>query len=124
MFLSHRAAYRRQVARVREQLEKQGLICFVAHQDVTFPAEIWQNEILNALNTMDVFVGFVTDDFHGGGWPDQEVGYAYQRGVPRVFVKLEGADPIGLVAREQALTTSWERAGPEIIAHLKKARVL
>ncbi len=123
VFLSHRAAYRRQVARVREHLENHGLQCFVAHEDIN-PSEIWQNEILNALNTMHVFVGFVTDDFHGGGWPDQEVGYAYQRGVPRVFVKLEGADPIGLVAREQALTTSWERAGPEIIAHLKKARVL
>ena len=123
VFLSHRAAYRRHVAQVREQLEKQGLSCFVAHEDVT-PSRIWQNEILNALNTMDVFIGFVTDDFHGGGWPDQEVGYAYQRGVPRVFVKLEGADPVGMVAREQALMTNWERAGQEIIAHLKQARIL
>lgn len=123
VFLSHRAAYRREVAQVREQLEKQGLVCFVAHQDVN-PSRIWQNEILNALNTMDVFIGFVTEDFHGGGWPDQEVGYAYQRGVPRVFVKLEGADPEGMVAREQALMTSWERAGQEIIAHLKQTDIL
>lgn len=123
VFLSHRAAYRRQVAQVREQLEQHGLACFVAHEDVT-PSRIWQNEILNALNTMDVFVGFVTDDFHGGGWPDQEVGYAYQRGVPRVFVKLGGVDPVGLVAREQALMTSWERAGQEIIAHLNQEGIL
>ena len=123
VFLSHRASYRRQVAQVREQLEGQGLRCFLAHEDV-IPSTIWQNEILNALNTMDVFIGFVTDDFHGGGWPDQEVGYAYQRGVPRVFIKLEGADPIGMVAREQALTTSWEHTGQEIIAHLKQATVL
>ena len=123
VFLSHRASCRRQVAQVREQLEAQGLRCFVAHEDVT-PSTIWQNEILNALNTMDVFIGFVTEDFHGGGWPDQEVGYAYQRGVPRVFVKLEGADPVGMVAREQALATSWERAGKEIIAHLKQEGIL
>ena len=123
VFLSHRAAYRRQVAQVREHLENQGLRCFVAHEDVT-PSTIWQNEILNALNTMDVFVGFVTDDFHSGGWPDQEVGYAYQRGVPRVFVKLGSADPVGMVAREQALTTGWERAGHEIIAHLKRSSLL
>ena len=123
VFLSHRASYRRQVAQVREQLEGQGLTCFLAHEDV-IPTTIWQNEILNALNTMDVFIGFVTGDFHGGGWPDQEVGYAYQRGVPRVFVKLEGTDPVGMVAREQALTTSWECAGQEIIAHLKQASVL
>ena len=104
VFLSHRAGYRREVSAVKEQLEDQGLRCFLAHEDVA-PTTIWQNEILNALATMDIFVGFVTDDFHGGGWPDQEVGYAYQRGVPRVFVKLEDADPIGMVGREQAL--SW-----------------
>lgn len=123
VFLSHRAVYGRQVAHVREQLESQDLRCFVAHEDVT-PSTIWQNEILNALNTMDVFVGFITDDFHSGGWPDQEVGYAFQRGVPRVFVKVEGADPIGLVAREQALRASWENAGQEIIDHLRRDRIL
>lgn len=123
VFLSHRAAYRRQVTQVREHLESQGLRCFVAHEDVN-PSTIWQNEILNALNTMDVFVGFVTKDFHGGGWPDQEVGYACQRGVPRVLVKVEGTDPIGMVAREQALTTGWESAGQEIIAHLKREGII
>ena len=122
-FLSHRASCRRQVAQVREHLESQGLRCFVAHEDVN-PSKIWQDEILKALNTMDVFVGFVTDDFHGGGWPDQEVGYACQRGVPRVLVKVEGADPIGMVAREQAMMTGWEGAGQEIIAHLKREGVL
>ena len=123
VFLSHRAAFRRQVAQVREHLESQGLSCFVAHQDVT-PSTIWQNEILKALSTMEVFIGFVTDDFHGGGWPHQEVGYAYQRGVPRVFVKLGSAYPVGMVAREQAMATSWERAGEKIIAHLKHAAIL
>ena len=123
VFLSHRAGYRLQVAQVREQLEDYGLRCFLAHQDVV-PSSIWQDEILNALNTMDVFIGFVTDDFHGGGWPDQEVGYAYHRKVPRVFVKLERADPIGMVAREQALTTDWKRAGQKIIAHMKRADIL
>ena len=123
VFLSHRAGYRRQVSVVREQLEEQGLRCFVAHEDIA-PSTIWQNEILNALDTMDIFVGFVTDDFHGGGWPDQEVGYAYQRGVPRVFVKLGGSDPIGIVGREQALRTDWDRVGQDIIEHLKQAGVL
>ena len=123
VFLSHRAGYRHQVAQVRDQLEDQGLSCFLAPEDI-IPRTIWRDEILNALNTMDVFIGFVTDDFHIGGWPDQEVGYAYQLGVPRVFVKLEGADPVGMVAREQALTTSWEHTGQEIIAHLKQTGIL
>ena len=76
------------------------------------------------MDTMDIFIGFVTDDFHGGGWPDQEVGYAFQRGVPRVFVKLWGTDPMGMVGREQALRADWDSAGNDIIAHLKQAGVL
>ncbi len=65
VFLSHRAAYRRQVAQIREQLESQGLHCFVAHEDI-IPSMIWQNEILNALNTMDVFIGFVIETHEVG----------------------------------------------------------
>ena len=57
VFLSHRAAYRRQVSLVREQLEDQGLRCFVAHEDIA-PSTIWQNEILNALDTMGHFHWF------------------------------------------------------------------
>ena len=120
VFLSHRAGYRRQVSMVREQLEDQGLRCFLAHENIA-PSTIWQNEILNALDTMDIFIGFVTSDFHGGGWPDQEIGYAYQRGVPRVFVKLEGIDPMGMVGREQALRTDWNQASHDIMTHLKQA---
>ena len=123
VFLSHRAAYRCQVSLVRERLEDQGLRCFVAHEDIA-SSTIWQNEILNALDTMDIFIGFVTDDFHAGGWPDQEIGYAYQRGVPGVFVKLGSGDPTGMVGREQALRTDWESAGQDVILHLKQAGAL
>ncbi len=118
IFLSHRAKYKGQVASVRETLEGRGFSCFLAHEDVT-PTTIWQNEILNALDTMDIFIGFVTHDFHRGGWPDQEIGYAYHRSVHRVFVKLEGADPVGMVGREQALASNWDRAGSDIVEYLK-----
>lgn len=119
-FLSHRSSAKGKVAQVREYLESEAdMACFVAHEDI-IPSEIWQNEILNALKTMHVLIAFVTDDFHGGGWPDQEVGYAYCRDVPRVSVKLGAASPVGMLAREQALTTSWERAGPDIISHLEQ----
>ena len=124
VFLSHRASYRREVSEVKEALESRGLSCFVAHEDIR-PSLTWQDEILKALNTMDVFVGFVTDDFHqGGGWPDQEVGYAHKREVHRVFVKLGKVDPAGMVATEQALSTDWEHAADSILDHLKSAGVL
>ncbi len=124
VFLSHRASYRREVSEVRHALEGRGLSCFVAHEDI-MPSLSWQSEILNALNTMNVFVGFVTDDFHqGGGWPDQEIGYAHKREVPRVFVKLGKADPAGMVATEQALSTDWAHAADRILGHLKSIGAL
>lgn len=123
VFLSHRATHRQQVSEVKSTLESQGLSCFLAHEDVT-PSLIWQNEIINALNTMDVFVGFVTDDFHCGGWTDQEIGYAHKRGVHRVFVKLGSADPAGMVATEQALSTNWTHAADRILEHLSSAGVI
>ena len=124
VFLSHRASYRREVSAVKEALESRGLSCFLAHEDI-MPSLTWQAEILNALNTMDVLVGFVTDDFHsGGGWPDQEVGYAHKREVHRVFVRLGKADPAGMVATEQALSTDWAHAADRILDHLKSVSVL
>ena len=124
VFLSHRASYRREVSEVKEALGSRGLNCFVAHEDIR-PSLTWQDEILKALNTMDVFVGFVTDDFHqGGGWPDQEIGYAHKREVPRVFVKLGKADPAGMVATEQALSTDWAHAADRILDHLESVGVL
>ena len=118
VFLSYCAEHSRQVSQVKTKLEQHGLRCFLAHQDIT-PSTIWQNEIVNALNTMHIFIGFVTDDFHGGGWTDQEIGYAHQRGVFRVFVKLGDADPQGIVASEQALRTGWDNAADAIVAHLQ-----
>ena len=123
VFLSHRATHRQQVSEVKVALESRGLSCFLAHEDVT-PSLSWQNEIINALNTMDVFVGFVTNDFHCGGWTDQEIGYAYKRGVHKVFVKLGSVDPAGMVAREQALSTDWQNAADRILDHLTSAGVL
>ena len=124
VFLSHRASYRREVSIVKQALESRGLSCFLAHEDI-MPSLGWQSEILNALNTMDVFVGFMTDDFHqGGGWPDQEIGYAHKRGVHRVFVKLGKADPAGMVAAEQALSTDWAHAADRILGHLTSSGVL
>ena len=123
VFLSHRATHRGQVSNVKEALESQGFSCFLAHEDV-MPSLSWQAEILNALNTMDVFVAFVTDDFHqNGGWPDQEIGYAHKRDVPRVFVKLGRADPAGMVAAEQALTADWADAAERILDHLTSVGV-
>ena len=120
VFLSHSAQHSDKVTHVKTRLEQQSIRCFLAHEDIP-PSTIWQDEIINALNTMNIFVGFVTDDFHSGSWTNQEIGYAVHRDVFRVLVKLGEEDPQGMVAREQALNTDWDDAANAIVAHIRKA---
>ena len=123
IFLSHRARDRGKVSKIKEQLEKEDISCFVAHDDIK-PGSTWQNEIIKALMTMDVFIGCVTDEFHLGSWTDQEIGYAYKRGVPRIFIKLGKTDPMGFISMEQALETTWEEAPQKIIKHLHDEEII
>ena len=122
-FLSHRAEYKREVAQVKQQLENRGVRCFVAHEDIV-PTLEWQAEITHALNSMELFIGFMTSDFHEGAWTDQEVGCAYQRGVPRILVKLGDRDPAGMVAKEQALVADWGNAAARILGQLTQTNAL
>lgn len=103
VFLSHRTEDKSHAAKVADELTKLGHRTFVAHQDIS-PTREWRDEIVHALNSMTHFVALITNDFHGGGWTDQEIGYAFGRKeVKRVFVKLSKADPKGLAGFEQAI---------------------
>ena len=75
------------------------------------------------LDTMHIFVGIITDDFHTGSWTDQEIGYAYKRKTPRIFIKIGTSDPQGFVSPEQALNANWNNIHTKIIEHLEKDKV-
>jgi hypothetical protein len=68
---------------------------------------------------MDAFVALMTDNFHESDWTDQEVGFAFARGVPMIAVKF-GRDPYGFIGKFQALTCSWTTAAKEIAGVLIK----
>ena len=102
VFISHRDTYKVQANQLAKTLGPYGISSFVAH-DTIEPMDIWQDEILKGLETMELLLAFVTDDFHKSIWANQEVGFALGRGVPVLSVKLEGADPRGFIGREQAL---------------------
>ena len=118
IFLSHKAKLKCKVSQIKEQLEIEEISCFVAHDDIP-PGSTWPNEIIKALSTMDVFIGLVSDEFHEGSWTDQEIGYAYKKDVPRIFVKLGRENPKGFVSTEQALKTTWDEAPQKILNHLR-----
>lgn len=117
LFISHKAAHRGKVGKLAETLNTHGISTFVAHHDVE-PASEWRSEILNALNTMTHFVAFLTDGFHESPWTNQEVGYSFGLGKPRLFVKLSKVDPGGLANAEQALEADWDNVAEKIANRL------
>jgi hypothetical protein len=118
LFLSHKTEVKQQAAKLKEDLKLFGVSCFVAHEDI-HPTQEWQNEIENALSSMDVLVALMTENFHDSLWTDQEVGFAFGRGVPIISVRL-GKDPYGFIGKFQALTCTWEKAAIKILKILIK----
>ncbi len=118
VFISHKTEVKKETSGLKEKLKLYGISCFVAHEDI-HPTKEWQNEIENALHTMDTFVALLTDGFHDSLWTDQEVGFAFGRGVPIISVKL-GKDPYGFIGKFQALSCTWETAPAEIAKILIK----
>ncbi len=118
VFLSHKSEVKKETAELKERLLLFGISCFVAHEDI-HPTKAWQDEIENALATMDGFVALMTPDFHNSDWTDQEVGFAFARGVPIISVRL-GKDPYGFIGKFQGLSSTWLMAAEDIIRILIK----
>lgn len=118
LFLSHKAKVKKKAAELKNRLERFGVSCFVAHEDIN-PTKEWQDEIENALSSMDALAVLMTEGFHDSLWTDQEVGFALGRGVPIVPVKLE-MDPYGFIGKFQALSCSWDTVPKEIVKILIK----
>ncbi|MCX5888657.1 MAG: toll/interleukin-1 receptor domain-containing protein [Deltaproteobacteria bacterium] len=118
VFFSHKAEVKKTAAWLKNKLNIFGITGFVAHKDIN-PTKEWQDEIENALFSMDAFVALMTEGFHESFWTDQEVGVAFGRGVPIIAVKL-GKDPYGFIGKFQALSCSKDDAAKEIAKILVK----
>jgi hypothetical protein len=102
VFVSHRDKYKVKARDLADALEPFGFSCFVAHDTITPMAE-WRLEIMKGLQTMDILLIFLTDDFHDSIWTDQEVGFALGDAKPVVSVKFGTKDPQGFISHIQAL---------------------
>lgn len=123
VFLSHKAEAKKEAAQLSEALKVFGISAFVAHENIRATKE-WQDEIENALTSADAFVALLTEKFHNSKWTDQEVGFALDRGIPLICVKL-GLDPYGFIGKFQALSSDWEKAPIELAKLLiKQPRML
>jgi hypothetical protein len=116
LFITHRDEYKRQANSLARALEDYGISAFVAH-DTIGAMEDWKKEILKGLETMEVMLAFLTDDFDRSTFCNQEIGYALGRRVPIIPLKLQKADPPGFINSDQALRGSIDHAAdsaPEV----------
>jgi hypothetical protein len=118
IFLSHKAEYKVETAKLQKELAAYGISSFVAHNDIE-PTREWQDEIENALHTMDVLVALLTEGFQQSNWTDQEIGFALGRKKQVIAVRM-GTDPYGFIGRYQAVTATWDNAAVNIIKALMK----
>jgi hypothetical protein len=101
LFISHKAEYKEETARLKEEMACLGVSCFVAHEDIE-PTERWQREIEKALFSMDALLALMTESFSNSNWTDQEIGIAIGREVPIISVRL-GKDPYGFIGKYQGV---------------------
>ena len=101
IFVSHRDKHKAAARDLSEALEEYGMSCFVAH-DTIKPMSEWRHEIMKGLQTMEVMVIFLTEDFEDSMWCHQEVGFALGKGIPIISLKLDAKDPPGFINHVQA----------------------
>lgn len=107
VFISHRDAHKVRVKELANILDAYGFTCFVAH-DAIEPMSPWEQEILKGLQTMEIMILFITDDFFHNNWTNQEIGFALARNIPILPLKLGTEDPKGFSSSLQALKASIE----------------
>jgi hypothetical protein len=101
-FISHRDQHKAAARELSLTLNDYGISCFVAH-DTIQPMSEWRAEIMKGLETMEIMLVFLTDDFEESVWTNQEIGYALAKGVPVISLKLGSRDPPGFISHVQAL---------------------
>lgn len=102
LFISHRDKHKAAAKSLAEALEEYGISAFVAH-DTIEPLEEWQHTIRKGLETMEVMLAFITDDFHDSEWTNQEIGFALGSDIPVISLKVQHSDPQGFLGTTQAL---------------------
>ena len=102
VFISHLASRKAEVHELAEVLRAVGLACFVAHDQIR-PSRAWQSEIERALRSCDLLVAYVSPDFSGSDWTEQEVGWALGRDLVVIPVSVDGEMPTGFLGTYQAV---------------------
>lgn len=101
IFLSYSNEDKNLVGEVKKKLDTYGFETFLAHEDIE-PSRKWEGEIILKLKECDVFIPFISDNFKGSKWTDQESGIAF--GEDKFMIPINiGLVPYGFIGKYQAL---------------------
>lgn len=118
LFFSHIASDKDVAHQLKVHLASYQISCFVAHDDIA-PTREWQDEIEEALRSMDALAALLTPLFHQSLWTDQEVGFAIGSG--RLVLPIRyGANPHGFIGKFQGYTVKEGMTFPTIAAEICK----
>lgn len=119
LFISHSAKHKASIGEIADELAVTGIHGFVAHDTMEY-TKPWQNQIEQALRSMQAFVALVHPEFNDSAWCQQEVGWALGGRVPSYAVRI-GKDPAGFIGSNQ--WPSGHDMGAKPIANLISAWV-
>jgi hypothetical protein len=103
LFMTHVAAEKSHVGKLRDALAEHSIEAFVAHQVIEAGKE-WEKVIETALRSCDALAAWMTPaGFKESDWCDQEIGFAVSRGLLVIPLRF-GLDPYGFIGKYQALT--------------------
>lgn len=101
VFLSYSNRDKNLVGEVKKKIDLYGFETFLAHEDIE-PSRKWEGEIILKLKECDVFIPFISDNFKGSKWTDQESGIAF--GEDKFIIPIDiGLVPYGFIGQYQAL---------------------
>ena len=124
VFISHSVKNYSFAKKLKEQLMDSGISCFVAHKDIE-PTKKWQGEIIKALNSMELVLALITEDFNKSWWTNQEVGFAVGRDIPIISIKSDQAPPPpGFIYETQAIALNETDIGPHSISYLNLLKLI
>lgn len=122
-FITHRDEHKAGAHKLAQSLEGYGFTCFVAH-DTVMPMKEWRKEIMTGLQTMEIMLVYLSEDFHDSIWTNQEIGFALGAQKPVVCLKLGKKAPSGFVDYLQAINGDAEHpedSATKISKHLAEA---
>jgi len=123
MFISHNSTHTQSVERLKEEIERYGITVFVAKPSLS-ERKPWEDQLRLHLNSMNLLVAYLTEDFRTNSYTDHEAGWALGRQIPVLPLMLAGCKPPhGFLTSIQAITNCFEDRPQETAREISRVLI-